>query len=155
MADNPQQKKALFLDRDGVINVNHGYVYRIEDFEFIDGIFEIVKEYADSGHIVIVITNQSGISRGYYGEDDFQRVTEYMINEFKKRNIEISKVYHCPDHPEFSKSWECRKPNPYMILEAQREFNIDLKNSTLIGDSKTDIEAGENAGVGRNILIKF
>jgi D-glycero-D-manno-heptose 1,7-bisphosphate phosphatase len=146
------KRKALFLDRDGVINIDYGYVHKIENFHFTDGIFDFLEDYRD--YLLIVITNQSGISRGYYSEEQFSELTAYMIGEFQKRGFEIAKVYHCPHHPDFSESWECRKPNPYMILEAEMEFNIDLEKSVLIGDSRTDIEAGRSAGVGRNLLIE-
>ncbi|MFD2285489.1 D-glycero-beta-D-manno-heptose 1,7-bisphosphate 7-phosphatase [Pedobacter petrophilus] len=145
--------KALFLDRDGVINIDHGYVYKIENFFFTDEIFKIAKHYQDQGFLIIVVTNQSGIARGYYTEIDFHRLTEWMVQKFRDQNIEITKVYHCPHHPDFNGPCSCRKPMPGMILSAKAEFDLDLPNSVLIGDNKTDIEAGEKAGVGENYLI--
>ncbi len=144
--------KALFLDRDGVINIEKYYLYKIEDFEFIDGIFKICKHYQNLGYKIIVVTNQSGIARGYYGEEDFKNITLWMINEFKKLGIDILKVYHCPHHPDITGSCTCRKPKPGMLLEAAREFDIDLNNSIIIGDKERDIEAGLNAGLKKTYL---
>lgn len=149
--------KALFLDRDGVINVEKNYVYKIEDFEFIDGIFKLAKKYQDEGYLIIVITNQAGIGRGYYTEEDFCRLTDWMAKEFENNGVHIAKVYYCPHHPKYGigdyrKDCICRKPKPGMIFKAQEEFNIDLGQSVLIGDKESDIEAGRRAGVGSNIL---
>lgn len=145
--------KALFLDRDGVVNKEKNYLYKIEDFEFIDGVFETCRYFQNKGYLIIIITNQAGIARGKYTEKDFEILTHWMINEFKKENITISKVYHCPHHPDFTGECECRKPKPGMILEAKNEFNINLKDSVLVGDKNSDIEAGKSAGVGKNYLI--
>ena len=103
-------RKALFLDRDGVINREKNYLYKIEDFEFIDGIFELCRFYENLGFLIFVVTNQSGIARGYYSEDDFKRLTSYMVERFSQEGITISKVYHCPHHPDISGKCECRNP---------------------------------------------
>jgi D-glycero-D-manno-heptose 1,7-bisphosphate phosphatase len=145
--------RALFLDRDGVINKEINYLYKIEDFKFIDGIFELCKYYQNLGYIIVVVTNQSGISRGYYNESNFNILTSWMIKEFKKSGVEIKKVYFCPHHPDISGECSCRKPKPGMILEAQKEFDIDLKNSIIIGDKERDIEAGLNAGLKETYLF--
>jgi D-glycero-D-manno-heptose 1,7-bisphosphate phosphatase len=145
--------KALFLDRDGVVNKEKNYLYKIEDFEFIDGVFETCKYFQDKGYLIIIITNQAGIARGKYTEKDFEKLTMWMIEEFKKENINISKVYHCPHHPDFTGECECRKPKPGMIIEAKKEFDIDLDKSILVGDKNSDIEAGLNAGIKYNYLI--
>lgn len=150
--------KALFLDRDGVINVEKNYVYKIEDFEFIEGIFELVRSYQEKGFLIIVITNQSGIGRGYYTEEDFHKLNNWMIEQFKQKGIIITEVYYCPYHPthgkgEYLKDSFDRKPNPGMILKAQEKYDIDLSQSVLIGDKESDIEAGRNAGIKR--LMKF
>ena len=155
---NSKEKKngavaALFLDRDGVINVEKDYLYKIEDFEFIDGIFELCKKYQEMGYLIIVVTNQSGIARGYYNEEDFAVLTDWMTGEFKKRGIVITHVYHCPHHPDISGACECRKPSPGMLLEAAKMYNIDLENSLLIGDKERDIEAAARAGVGSRYLL--
>ncbi len=146
--------KALFLDRDGVVNKEKNYLYKIEDFEFIDEVFETCKYFQEKGYLIIIITNQAGIARGKYTEDDYEILTNWMIKEFEKNNIKISKVYYCPHHPDFSGDCECRKPNPGMILQAQRDFDIDLSQSLLVGDKNSDIEAGINAGIKMNYLVE-
>ncbi len=146
-------KKALFLDRDGVINVDHAYVHKAEEFEFIDGIFELCRYYQKLGFIIFVITNQSGISRGYYSENDFSQLSAWMVSEFAKHNIEIKKVYHCPHHPETSGECTCRKPHAGMLLDAKEEFDVDLQNSILVGDRERDIDAAINAGLQETYLF--
>jgi len=146
-------QKALFLDRDGVINVEKNYLYKIEDFEFIDGIFEVCKYYEKLGYIIIVITNQSGIARDFYNEEDFLTLTKWMNERFSQEGTHISEVYFCPHLPAISGRCQCRKPNPGMILEAADKYNIDIKNSVLIGDKERDIEAGLNAGIEENYLF--
>ena len=150
--------KALFLDRDGVINVEKNYVFRIEDFEFVPGIFDLCRAAHDAGFVPIVITNQAGIGRGYYTEDDFQRITVWMLDQFTLRGIRIGRVYHCPFHPtagigEYRRESFDRKPNPGMILKARDDFTLDLANSVLVGDKDSDLEAGRAAGVGRNLKL--
>lgn len=151
--------KALFLDRDGVINIEKNYVHKIEDFEFVDGIFELTKYYQDKGFLIIVITNQAGIGRGYYTEEDFHILNNWMIEQFKKNGVTITEVYYCPYHPvhgmgEYKKDSYDRKPNPGMILKAREKYNIDLGESLLIGDKESDIQAGKNAGIVKNFLIR-
>ncbi len=153
------KQKALFLDRDGVVNKEKNYVHKIEDFHFLDGIFETCKAFQEAGYIVVIITNQSGIGRGYYTEGDFNALTEWMQGEFGKFSVTIAGTYFCPHHPEeavgdYRVKCSCRKPEPGMILKAARELNIDLANSILVGDKELDIEAGLNAGVGRNYLVR-
>lgn len=145
--------KAVFLDRDGIINIDNNYVYRIEDFEFCDGIFKLLKEFQELGYILIIITNQAGIARGFYDENDFLKLTKWMIEKFNEYNIQIKKVYFCPHHPEFTGKCDCRKPNNRMILQAKDEFNINLNNSILIGDKESDIEAGIKSGIDNTILV--
>jgi len=145
--------KALFLDRDGVINVEKDYLYKIEDFEFIDGVFELCIHYQELGYLIFVVTNQSGIARGYYNEEDFTKLSVWMSKEFLKHNIKIKKVYHCPHHPDISGDCSCRKPKPGMLLQASKEFNIDLANSLIVGDKERDIEAGLNAGLRESYLF--
>lgn len=141
------------MDRDGVINVDKSYVYKVEDIEFIDGIFDLCQAYQNKDYDIIIVTNQAGIARGYYTEDDFIKLMDWMKKEFKKRGINILDVFYCPHHPDFTGECDCRKPKPGMILEAAKKHNIDLQNSILIGDKMSDIEAGKNAGIGLNILI--
>ncbi|MBF8984851.1 HAD family hydrolase [Lutibacter sp. B2] len=152
-------KKAIFLDRDGVINIDKNHVYKIEEFEFIDGVYKVLKFFQNMEYLIIVITNQSGIARGYYTEKDFNLLNNWMLEEFKKRGINITKVYYSPYHPiygigQYRKSTRCRKPNPGMILQAKDEFNIDLSKSILIGDQESDIQAGIKAGIKLNIFVK-
>lgn len=148
------KSKALFLDRDGVVNKEINYLYRIEDCVFIKGIFELCQYFQQKGYKIFIITNQAGIARGYYTEQDYNIFTDWMIQEFSKKGIVITKVYHCPHHPSITGECLCRKPNPMMIKLAEKEYNIDLQNSILIGDKISDIEAGKNAEIGLNILVK-
>ncbi len=145
------KNKALFLDRDGVINIDKGYVSKIENFIFCDGVFEALRYFQDLGYLLIIITNQSGIGRGYYSETDFLALSQFMKDELKKQNIHIDKIYHCPHEPE--KNCSCRKPKPKMILDAIKEFDIDIKNSIMVGDKLSDMKAGFNAHVKKLFLI--
>ncbi len=152
------QQRALLLDRDGVINVDYGYVHHSGNFEFIDGIFEVARAAHASGYKLVVITNQAGIARGYYSEQQFHQLTEWMCNEFFNEGVPIEKVYFSPFHPTaglgaYKKDDVSRKPHPGMIHQAQREMNLNLGNSILIGDKASDIQAGIAAGVGLNILF--
>lgn len=139
--------KALFLDRDGVINEEINYLHTIEDFRFIESIFDLCRFYRDHQFIIIVITNQAGIARGLYTEADLEVLNHWMIDQFLQRGIQIGKVYHCPHHPDFTGPCSCRKPNPGMIFQAAEEFDINLASSILIGDKESDLEAGFNAGI--------
>ena len=105
------------------------------------------------GYLIIVVTNQSGISRDYYSEKDFQVLTAWMLKEFFKNGIKISKLYYCPHHPTISGECNCRKPNPGMLLDAQKEFSIDMPHSIIVGDKERDIEAGLNAGLFETYLF--
>ena len=158
--DTSPRRRALFLDRDGVINVDHGYVYRVEDFEFIPGIFELVR-YAvhDLGWHVIIVSNQSGIGRGYFDEATYQTLTDWMLARFQAENAPITRAYHAPHHPEHGigayrvdHAW--RKPKPGMLLQAAIDFDLDLPGSAMIGDSLSDMQAAEAAGVGLRILLE-
>ena len=156
---NKETVKAVFLDRDGVINVDYGYVYQINNFKFIDGIFSLAKKVVRKGYHLIIITNQAGVARGYYTEDDFIKLSTWMCEQFQLNGSPISKVYFAPTHPtegvgKYRVSDYRRKPNPGMILEAARDFDLDLKKSILIGDKESDVAAGLCAGVGCNILFR-
>lgn len=146
------KNKALFLDRDGVINVDKHHVYKIEDCEFIDGIFDLCRKAKSQGYKIIVVTNQAGIAKGIYTEEDYFKFRDYVHAEFEKQGCPIDAEYYCPYHIEgqgkYRKDSEDRKPNPGMILKAAKDFNIDLSQSILIGDKESDIEAGTRAGVG-------
>jgi D-glycero-D-manno-heptose 1,7-bisphosphate phosphatase len=148
---NEMKSKAIFLDRDGVINVDKGYVYKKEDFIFMPDVFDTLHYFLRQGYLLFIVTNQSGIARGYYTKNDFLKLTEHMMNEFAKQNIQITKLYYCPHAPEAN--CECRKPNPKMLFDAQKEFDIDMSASWLIGDKTSDIEAGLRAGVKNLIYI--
>ena len=150
--------KALFLDRDGVINLDHGYVYRIQDFEFQSGIFELVHEACQRDYLVIVVTNQSGIARGMYTEQEFHALSDWMVAQFEQNGGSIHRVYHSPFHPvsglgEFKKDTDCRKPGPGMLFSARDELDIDLGQSVMIGDKVSDMQAAINAGVPRRFLL--
>lgn len=145
------KNKALFLDRDGIINVDHGYVYKIEDFVFTEGIFDLVKRFADHGYLIFVVTNQSGIGRGYYEEKDFSLITEWMLEQFSAQGIDIAKVYHCPHAPETK--CICRKPETGMIEESMEAYDIDLSFSWMIGDKQSDMDLAKNAGIAKSIYI--
>jgi D-glycero-D-manno-heptose 1,7-bisphosphate phosphatase len=144
---------ALFLDRDGVINVDHGYVASKERWEFIPGIFDLAAEANRRGYLVIVVTNQAGIARGYYSEAQFLELMDWVRQEFAVRQAKLDAVYFCPHHPEgiggYRKVCRCRKPAPGMLLRAASERNIDLRSSIFVGDNQTDFQASKAAGVGR------
>jgi D-glycero-D-manno-heptose 1,7-bisphosphate phosphatase len=151
-------RKALFLDRDGIINEDRGYVIRPTDFLFIDGIFNLCRAAMESDFEIIVVTNQAGIARGFYTERDFVDLTKWMLGRFEKQGVVIQKVYYSPFHPtsgigEYRKDSFCRKPNPGMILAARDEFGFNLSRSMLLGDKMSDIEAGQRAGVRLNIMM--
>lgn len=151
--------KAVFLDRDGVINHDHAYVSKIEDFEFIDGVFEACQQFINQGYMIIVVTNQSGIGRGYYSEQDFNHLTDWMKSEFAKRGVPITQVYFCPHHPkkalpEYLKECDCRKPMPGMLNQAIKQFDIDVMQSIMVGDKISDLQAAQAAGIKTKILVK-
>ena len=146
---------AAFLDRDGVINVDHGYVSSWDHFEFISGVPEALRSLSEVGYKLVVVSNQSGIGRGFYTEADLTRLNE-QINDYLKTEVgvRIGGFYHCPHHPtdaqgEFLMQCECRKPAPGMIHQATRDLDIDLGGSLLVGDKDSDIQAGRAAGIGR------
>ena len=151
-------KSALFLDRDGVINVDFGYVHKVSDFVFCDGIFDLVRA-ANQNHItVIVVTNQAGIGPGYFSEETFHELTEWMRGQFLNMGARIDHVYFSPYHPTgaigaYRKDDFSRKPNPGMLLQAMAEHDIDLSQSLLVGDNISDMQAGLAAGVQLNLLL--
>jgi len=150
--------RALFLDRDGVINHDTGYVYRIADFIFVSGIFELVSAATEAGYRIIVVTNQAGIGRGLYTEEDFHSLMDWVTRQFREKGGTIDGVYYCPNHPvhgvgRFRVDCPNRKPRPGMIHQAAKDYNIDLARSILVGDKSTDIAAGHAAGISQCILL--
>ena len=140
--------KALFLDRDGTINIDYGYVFQPEKFEFINGIFELCRKAQEKGYLIIVITNQSGIARGYFSEQDFAELNSYMLAEFTKQGIKITDVFYSPEL-----SGNDRKPNCGMFIKARDKYGIDMAQSVSVGDKERDIEAAQKAGCGKNFLF--
>lgn len=140
--------KALFLDRDGTINIDYGYVFQPEKFEFINGIFELCRKAQEKGYLIIVITNQSGIARGYFSEQDFAKLNSYMLAEFIQHGIKITDVFYCPEL-----SGNDRKPNCGMFIKARDKYSIDMVQSVSVGDKERDIEAAQKAGCGKNFLF--
>ena len=146
---------AVFLDRDGVINVDHGYVSTWERFEFLPGVPDALRALQDAGYLLIVVSNQSGIGRGYYCEADVESLNQVIAQHLGSTvGVTLSGFYHCPHHPteaegEFRRQCDCRKPAPGMIRQAVLDHGIDLNTSLLVGDKDSDIEAGRAAGVAR------
>jgi D-glycero-D-manno-heptose 1,7-bisphosphate phosphatase len=136
-------KKALFLDRDGIINEDSAYPYKPEHIVFCDGIFELCKKAIDKSYLLIVVTNQAGVAKGYFSEQDVEALHRWMKHEFKIRGIEITAFYFSPYHPDgtverYKKETDCRKPGPGMILQAVKDYDIDLSESLMIGDKESD-----------------
>jgi D-glycero-D-manno-heptose 1,7-bisphosphate phosphatase len=151
-------RRALFLDRDGVINVDHDYVHRIEDVEWVPGIFELVRDASDAGFLPIVVTNQAGVGRGYYTEERFLAFTRWMHEAFARRGTPLLATYWCPHHAdagigEYKRQCPCRKPEPGMLLAALAAFDIDPSASLLLGDKPGDVAAARAAGVADAILV--
>ena len=144
--------KTIFLDRDGVINKEVNYLHRIEDFEFISGVFEACAHFIELGYKIIIVTNQSGIQRGYFKENDYENLSNWMIKQFNKQGIDILDSFHCPHSPE--SNCTCRKPQPVMLIKAKNKHNINMKSSWLIGDKEDDITSGASSGVLNTILVK-
>ena len=144
--------RALFLDRDGVINEDYGYVHKIEDFHFREGIFDVCREAQQAGMKIIVVTNQAGIGRGFYTEEDYKQITLFMITSFQKANVSITGVYHCPYHPlhgikHYKRDSYDRKPNPGMLLKAIRDHRVSPEYSIMVGDKPSDELASSRAGI--------
>ena len=150
--------KALFLDRDGVVNREVGYLVRAEDVEWVPGLWELCAAARDAGYLLIVVTNQSGIARGLYSEADFHALMEWMQREFQAHGVEMAGYYFCAHHPvhgvgEYKLDTDCRKPAPGMILRAAEEHGLDISRSVLVGDRCTDIAAGTAAGIPHLFLF--
>lgn len=137
-------RPAVFLDRDGTINVDKGYLYKIEDFEYLDGAIQGLKFFQEKGYILVIITNQSGIARGLYKEEDFSDLNEWMIEDLRQKGIHISGVYYCPHHPfalvkKYRRQCDCRKPGCALFWKAQKELRIDMEHSIAVGDKERDL----------------
>lgn len=147
-------RKALLLDRDGVINVNHGYVYQAQDCDFVEGIFDLCAEAQAKGYTIIIVTNQSGIARKYYSTKQFLAFSHWIEAQFSARGIHITHTYHCPHHPKISGRCTCRKPRPGMLFKAARNHHLSLSDSIMVGDSRSDILCAQTAKVGKAVLFK-
>jgi D-glycero-D-manno-heptose 1,7-bisphosphate phosphatase len=150
--------KAVFLDRDGVINRDRGYVYRREDLEILPGVVKALRSFQSAGYLLIVVTNQSGIARGIYAEDDYLAFNADLQSALRRAGVELTAVYHCPhleggSVPRYSLRCDCRKPAPGMLLQGMREHGVDAGRSMMIGDRLSDLQAGRAAGVARCYLI--
>jgi D-glycero-D-manno-heptose 1,7-bisphosphate phosphatase len=151
-------RRGLILDRDGVVNHDTGYLHRIEECRFVDGIFAMAASFAARGFAIVIATNQSGIGRGLYGEADFAALMAWMRGEFARHGVDLAGIYHCPDHPTegigaYRRDNPWRKPGPGMLLQAARDLDLDLARSWTVGDKPGDVEAGRAAGVGT--LIRY
>lgn len=149
---------ALFLDRDGVINHELGFLSRPDQVVWVDGIFDLCAAASAAGYKLVVVTNQSGIARGLYSEADFQSLMAWMRTEFAARNVPLDAVYHCPYHPEhglgdYKREHVDRKPGPGMLLRAAHDLDLDLSRSVLIGDRCSDIAAANAAGLRQAYLL--
>ena len=151
-------RRALLLDKDGVINVDHGYVCTPERTQFVQGIFDVCRTATQRGYLVVVVTNQAGIARGYYSEREFLDYMDWLRNAFVEHGAQLDAVYYCPHHPvegiaPYLQVCDCRKPAPGMILSAQRDLGLDLARSVFVGDNQSDAQAGHAAGVGTCIIL--
>ena len=151
--------KVAFLDRDGVINVDFGYVHRWKQFVWVPGAIRAMKKLLAIGFEIIIITNQSGIARGFYTEEDFDKLMKKVKKELVSHNIKILDVFYCPHHidgilKDYKIKCGCRKPKPGLINQAKKKYEIDLENSILIGDQESDVKAGKAAGINNCILVE-
>ncbi|MBA5808499.1 D-glycero-beta-D-manno-heptose 1,7-bisphosphate 7-phosphatase [Morganella morganii] len=150
---------AVFLDRDGTINADTGYLHEIDDFQFIENAIEAMQAIKQMGYALIIVTNQSGIARGMFTEDQFMHLTEWMDWSLADRGVDLDGIYYCPHHPEgtveeFRQVCNCRKPAPGMLLDAQKHLKIDMGNSYMVGDKLDDMLAGRAAEVGTTVLVR-
>ena len=151
-------RAAAFLDRDGVVNVDHGYTVRVPEFQFIAGVLPAARRLHEAGFALVIVTNQSGIGRGYYSEADFHALTDWMRVRFAEAGAPLAGVYFCPHHPtdaigEYRRDCDCRKPAPGMLLAAARDLSLDLEHSVMFGDRASDLQAAAAAGVPTRILL--
>ncbi len=147
-----ESKKAIFFDRDGVLNTDDGYVHSMEALHWVDGAREMIAELSQKGWLIFVVTNQSGVARGYYTEDDVKKLHREMNEEFARYGGQVTEFFYCPHLegaavPAYDVCCDCRKPKPGMILRAMKKYGISTENAVLFGDGKRDIEAAERAGI--------
>lgn len=152
-------KKAVFLDRDGTINIDHGYVHQIDDFQFIEGVGKALKALQNKGYLLVLVTNQSGIARGYFSEEQFLSLTEWFDWSLDEDyGVVFDGIYYCPHHPEglgeYRQNCDCRKPNAGMFTQAIADLNIDPARSIMVGDKLEDMLAAANANVKTKILVR-
>ncbi|MBT2117219.1 HAD family hydrolase [Dyella sp. LX-66] len=150
---SPVPRPALFLDRDGVINIDHGYVHLAEDTQWLPGIFELVRRARAAGYLCIVVSNQAGLARGYYSDEQFRAYTGWMHAQFAAQGAALDATYYCPHHPdaglgELKQACACRKPQPGMFVAAREAFGIDMPASLMVGNQATDMQAALAAAVG-------
>jgi D-glycero-D-manno-heptose 1,7-bisphosphate phosphatase len=153
-----RNRRAVFLDRDGTINIEKDYLHRPEEFEFIPGVPEAISIMKDAGYLVVVVTNQSGVARGYYGESEVERIHRHMDDLLAAQGTSVDGYYFCPHHPEngvggYRKDCDCRKPLPGMLMKAATDLHIDLSASWMVGDKLADIEAGLKAGCRAALVL--
>lgn len=151
-------RAAIFLDRDGTLNVDDGYVSRCEQFQFIDGAIEACYQLQQMGYRLVLITNQSGIARGKFSQTQFDTLTDWMRQQLAFHQVELSAVYYCPHHPDlgqgdYRQTCHCRKPQPGMLLAAKQQLKLDMTRSYMVGDRLTDMQAAAAAGVGTRVLV--
>ena len=147
-----EKNKAVFLDRDGVLNHEQGdYVCRVEDFIVLDN-FEALKSLQDRGYLLLIATNQGGLAKGWYTEEELAKMHQLLKDQYTARGVEFTDIFYCPHHPDFTGDCDCRKPKPGMLLKGIEKYNIDPAKSYFIGDRDRDVEAGTKAGV-KGILI--
>lgn len=147
-------RKAAFLDRDGVINKDKAYVHKWEDFEFVPGAIEAMLKLQNAGYALVIVTNQSGLARGYYTENQYHALSDKMRAHLAHQGVTIDGIFHCPHHPEgnvqsLTMICDCRKPAPGLLIKAAHQLDLDISNSIMIGDKQSDIDAARAAGVGR------
>ena len=150
---------AIFLDRDGTINVDHGYVHEIDYLECNDGVIYAMRQLKEMGYALVLVTNQSGIARGKFTEEQFETLTEWMDWSLADRGVDLDGIYYCPHHPqgtveEFRQTCDCRKPHPGMLISARDYLHIDMAASYMVGDKIEDMQAALAAEVGTKVLVR-
>ena len=153
-----KKQRAVFLDRDGTINVEKSYLINVDEFEFIHGVPEALKKLQDAGFLLVVVTNQAGIARGYFSSEQVEKLNSYMAGLLEQYGVTLAGIYFCPHHPtcgqgEYLVDCDCRKGKPGMLLQAANELSIDLTTSFMVGDKLADIQAGQAAGC-KTFLVK-